>query len=95
MAAWSTPRSNIVADNQELDGLACTSPRACVAVGGLQEARAYAEVWNGSSWTFDRVSASRNMGLDAVSCTSRNRCVAVGVFQRDSMPTYPAVAVSG
>lgn len=90
---WSTPRSNIVADNQELDGLSCTAPGACIAVGGVHEARAFAELWDGSSWTFDQVSTSTNMGLDAVSCTSRKSCVAVGVFQRDSGPTYPVVAV--
>ena len=92
---WKTPRSNIVADNQDLDGLACTSPRACLAVGGIRSSHAYAELWNGSSWTFDQVSASVNMGLDAVSCSSKASCVAVGVFQRVGRPSYPAVAVTG
>jgi hypothetical protein len=92
---WKTPRANIVADNHELDGLSCTSPRACVAVGGIHSSHAYAELWNGSSWSFDQVSASVNMGLDAVSCTSTTSCVAVGIFQRVNRPTYPEVAVSG
>jgi hypothetical protein len=91
---WSTPHSNIVADNQQLDGVACTSSRACVAVGGIHESRAYGERWNGSSWSYGQISASVNIGVNAVSCTSSSRCVAVGVFQRASKPTYPVVAVS-
>lgn len=90
---WSEPRSNIVADNQELDGLGCVSARACIAVGAIHVANAYAETWNGSSWSFDQVSGSHHLGLAAVSCWSRTGCAAVGVFERQGKPSYPAVAV--
>lgn len=92
---WSTPRSNIVSDNQDLNGLACTTLRSCVAVGGVQEAQAYAETWNGSSWIFDPILSSLNARLDSVACPSQNRCVAVGVVSRGTRPPHPLVAVTG
>jgi hypothetical protein len=94
---WFESRSNIVADNQDLDGLSCTGRRACVAVGGVEEPQAYAETWNGSRWKFDPILSSLTAftaRLDAVSCTSRTRCVAVGLFQRGSRPSRPLVALS-
>jgi hypothetical protein len=69
----------------ELDGVSCTSPTACTAVGfyyagsPIASPVALAEVWNGTSWstqttppnTFDYL-------LTGVSCTSASACTAVG-----------------
>lgn len=69
------PRAK-VAHGGVLDGVSCSGPRACVAVGG-----AIAERWNGLHWTVGSV-AKPNAGhgtlLLDVSCASRRRCIAVG-----------------
>ena len=69
-----------------LDGVSCTSPESCVAVGsgtpgsGRPGRTGFAERWNGSRWTGVSVSWPRGTGnsyLVGVSCAARN-CVAVG-----------------
>ena len=69
-----------------LDGVSCTSPESCVAVGsgtpgsGGPGRTGFAERWNGSRWTGVSVSWPRGTGnsyLVGVSCAARN-CVAVG-----------------
>src|ERR1022692_4139833 len=66
-----------------LDGVSCTSPRACTAVGSSNYARSLAESWNGKKWTIQRTprpsgAVYRLMFLNSVSCTSRTACTAVG-----------------
>ncbi len=61
----------------------------------MQDAQAYAETWNGASWTFDPILSSLNARLDSVACPSQTRCVAVGVVTRGTSPPHPLVAVSG
>ncbi len=72
-----------------LNGVSCTGPRSCVAVGdyGTQSGRNFTliESWNGGVWS---ITPSPNPGigslpgnyLDSVSCTSAMSCVAVGMF---------------
>jgi len=70
-----------------LDGVSCTSPESCVAVGsgtpgsGRPGRTGFAERWNGSKWTGVSVSWPRGTGnsyLVGVSCAAPANCVAVG-----------------
>jgi hypothetical protein len=68
-------------------GVSCVSAVDCVAVGmitksGVFNAAAFAERWNGKSWSATSVFGSggpKNPELAGVSCTSATRCVTVGV----------------
>ena len=68
-----------------LDGVSCTGPATCMAVGsyrvgsGLTD-RTLVEAWNGTSWT---ITSSPSPGstfnsLRSVSCTGTTDCMAVG-----------------
>jgi hypothetical protein len=79
----------------ELDGVSCTSRRACIAVGSYVNRAGntvtLAERWNGSSWRIQatpnpldawspiRASATGPV-LNGVSCDSPTTCVAVGEY---------------
>ena len=69
-----------------LSGVACSSPRACTAVGSYfsQRELAMAERWDGSAWRLQPVAipagARNGSTLFAVSCPAANRCFAVGEY---------------
>jgi hypothetical protein len=79
-----------------LNGVACTSSTACVAVGGSFKeggfggesmSSALAEVWNGSSWSIQSVpkpTGAKGILLSGVSCTSSSACTAVGNYNNAS-----------
>jgi hypothetical protein len=72
-----------------LQGVSCTSPTACTAVGfssirGETASVPLAESWNGSSWSIQRVpipNRARQTWLYAVSCRSASACTAVGSYE--------------
>ena len=86
-SAWSivpSPDTSSTLDNA-LSAVSCSSPSACVAVGGQTGASAHAqtliESWNGSAWSIvpsPNISASQDDGLSGVSCSGPSSCVAVG-----------------
>lgn len=68
-----------------LNGVSCTSPSECVAVGGAGDGSGnplgtLTERWDGARWRIQPTSTSSSPGafLAAVSCTSPNACTAVG-----------------
>ena len=72
----------------ELNGMSCSSPTACVAVGTTDAAAGtglpFAEQWNGTAWSLagnSSVSTGLNIGsrLSSVSCVGATWCQAVGV----------------
>lgn len=69
-----------------LNGVSCTSPRACTAVGATgftEDAAAFAETWNGRSWSTRPAPGAKTVGgssLAAVSCPSPATCTAVGTI---------------
>ncbi len=69
-------------DNTQLDGVSCTSPTFCMAVGFSSpdgaNLQALAESWDGNAWTIVPNTTSLDNGLTGVSCTSPTSCVAVG-----------------
>ena len=62
-----------------LNGVSCTSARACTAVGA-SGARTLAERWNGARWRIQPTPNPPQGGgfLSGVSCTSTRACIAVG-----------------
>lgn len=69
----------------QLQGVSCTSPRACTAVGSYQKtstrARTLAERFNGKKWSIEKTpnpTNDPNKYLDGVSCTAADACTAAG-----------------
>ena len=70
--------------NSTLDGVSCTSPRACTAVGTSStsgnDVATLVEKWNGTSWSLQSSPDpdTSNSGLLGGSCASGSDCIAVG-----------------
>lgn len=68
----------------DLNGVSCSSPSACMAVGSDElgsngRFETLAERWDGRTWTIQPTPNPRgNVELNGISCTSRNACIAVG-----------------
>ena len=71
-----------------LNGVSCTSSRACTAVGATQStqgAAAFAETWNGRSWSTEPAPGAQTLGgssLAGVSCPAPGTCTGVGTIDR-------------
>ena len=78
-SAWTTSR---------LNGVACSSPSLCFAVGAATSAgnqNALIERWDGTTWTIQTIgSPGRGSELYGVSCPSATFCMAVGAFAPSS-----------
>lgn len=76
--------------NSTLNGVACSSRRACIAVGSAVAGTVLvplAERWNGSQWSIERTPRpprSKNSELLGVSCPTPNDCMAVGDYDTTS-----------
>jgi hypothetical protein len=75
------------ATNSYLDGVSCTSPDACAAVGSYENSSGVvvtlAEAWSGTSWSIETTpdpSGATASYLAGVSCTSPDACTAVGYY---------------
>lgn len=75
----------------DLASVSCPAENACTAVGGFDNdegvatGEAYAERWNGSTWTIQTTpnpSGGVFSGLNDVSCPTVSSCVAVGYWDR-------------
>jgi hypothetical protein len=82
-----TPNRSTPAGGTELNGVSCTGPTACTAVGYVGDSRyniddvPLAERWNGTKWTIQQTpipAGSTSTALYAVSCSSTTACTAVG-----------------
>ena len=74
------PTPNPPQGGGSLNGVSCTSARACTAVGG-SNAGTVAERWNGTRWVIQPTpnpSGSAGSFLNSVACTSASFCTAVG-----------------
>jgi hypothetical protein len=74
----------------QLDGVSCTSARACIAAGGWEAGSGalatVAEVWNGTGWHIQRtpgVPGTTSTEFTSVSCAAAYACTASG-YSRDS-----------
>jgi hypothetical protein len=76
--------------NSALNGVACSSVRACTAVGSRDAGTVFvplAERWNGSRWSIERAprpAGSTNSELLGVSCPTSHECIAVGDYETTS-----------
>ena len=72
------------APNSYLNGVACTSPSVCIAVGGVTARTGFgahgtlAERWNGTAWSITATPNIAQSFLNFVACTSPSACTAVG-----------------
>ena len=86
------------------NGLSCVSARSCAVAGSGYTGNsgtpspAFAEVWNGKTWTVTKWSGPKGdtqAELTGVSCTSAARCIAVGDHGTDKSGTPAALAWNG
>ncbi len=69
-----------------LNGVSCSGPRTCTAVGSYMRPGStvtLAEAWNGTSWTLEATpnpAGATSSVLNSVSCTSAGACIAVGSY---------------
>src|ERR1700733_1104256 len=100
LGAADTQRGEVLS----LTDVACASPNACTAVGGVTSNpnTPMAERWNGRSWSLQNmpVPASGSTGdqlipvygvLSSVSCPSPNTCFAVGTLDINNPFPEPLV----
>jgi hypothetical protein len=103
--SWSsgTSAEPAGADLTDLYGAACPSPTDCIAVGDVgigssgddDETSAFAERWNGSSWSTSPAvgpGGDEFVELTAVSCPSTSVCTAVGFGETTPSTAGTAVA---
>jgi hypothetical protein len=99
-ASWSvdtTPNPEGVSVNIDLSGVACSSTKACTAVGSYfvtdqAVGEAFTEAWNGTKWSVQTVpvpSGSLISSFSGVACTSAKACTAVGVYDNSSGVALP------
>jgi hypothetical protein len=82
------PTLKLAHTGARLNGVSCTSPSRCMAVGNEGTPRkptlfTFAASWNGTAWTFVPTPAPLTPGgtaLSDVSCTSSTSCMAVGYY---------------
>lgn len=93
--AWKLQPVRIPTGTQDsfLEGISCTSPTACTAVGmydnSTGNAQALIERWNGTSWKLQsspNPTTAQDTVLHAVSCTTPTACTAVGAYSNSSFP---------
>ena len=87
--SWSIqPTPNPISPNHAaLNGVSCTAPSACTAVGTADGFVTLAEAWNGTSWSIQPTPnpAGATAGsLFGVSCPSAGACFAVGNYRTSS-----------
>jgi hypothetical protein len=87
--AWTVVPTPVLAHSGAgLNGVSCTSPSSCMAVGNEGTPKnptlfTLAESWNGTAWSFVATPAPLTPGgtaLSKVSCTSSPNCMAVGYY---------------
>jgi hypothetical protein len=74
---WSITPTPVTGAAESLNGVACTSPTNCWAVGTASN-RVLIELWNGSVWSRVPAPSPTNSSLSAVACPSAQSCFAVG-----------------
>lgn len=74
--SWATVPISLAG---EATGVSCSSATACFAVGGPPGKTAWAERWDGTSWTGVKLApVGKDYALNTVSCSGASACTAVG-----------------
>lgn len=87
-SGWRILATPNAASWNQLNAVACTSARVCVAVGTAAGQFPFAERWNGASWLLERVPDPSSIGyanLSAVGCWSATACMAAGSYQASAI----------
>jgi hypothetical protein len=91
--AWSVqePPAPAGAKESGLFGVSCTSSSVCTAVGGYVNSAgvyvAFAESWNGTSWSIKETpvpTGTKLSQLIGVSCSAADACTAVGEYESNA-----------
>jgi hypothetical protein len=101
-SAWSvvaSPNRPLNAWDNYLNGISCTSPSQCVAVGeagstkpGATTSQTLVESWNGSTWSITPSPSRTGLAeLQGVSCVNSASCVAVGSNWNSAVGTFPSL----
>jgi hypothetical protein len=105
--AAGSPSANLFLNS--LSSVSCTSPTACLAVGGYVNGEGWwqnlAELWNGTTWSVlpSPATGINQIGFDALSCATASSCTALGQqiwlwngekWATESRPTPPGAASS-
>ena len=98
-STWSVVPSPNFPDGQVsiLDGVSCSRPRACMAVGNAvlgAAAEPLIESWNGSAWTITTSPAVSGINLGGVACPTSSSCVAVGSFYQAAASDFQTLIES-
>lgn len=68
-----------------LQGVACTTPNACTAVGFVVDGSGgrsnLIERWDGATWSIQTAASPTGNGLSGISCSAVDACTAVGSFK--------------
>jgi len=78
--AWAIQPTPVLSGLASLNGVSCTGPARCMAVGAVATS-ALAETWNGTTWTVRHAPPHPGGSADdlnGISCTSAASCTAVG-----------------
>src|SRR5215471_6560797 len=84
--------------NAILNGVACTSASACIAVGNQTLVKTLAQRWDGRKWQVQATpnpSGGQNITLAGVACPARNLCTAFGLNLTGTGPLTLAERWSG
>jgi hypothetical protein len=93
-SSWRTQRTPNPAGaiDSVLDGVTCSAPNACTAVGsyfGAANSGTLTETWNGTTWKLHLTPNPANSfdsSFYAVSCYDANACAAVGTYFTENGP---------
>ena len=85
------PTPNQPGNNSQLEGVACSSAKACIAVGLIPK---LVEVWNGSRWTIQPTptpTGATGSQLYGIACPSSTACTAIGSYTDSAYQGLPLV----
>jgi hypothetical protein len=78
-------------NNSQLQGVACSSAKACIAVGYDPK---FVEVWNGSQWTIQPTptpAGATGSQLTGIACASPTACTAIGSYTNSDFQGFELI----
>lgn len=97
-SSWTvlTQSSTYYMSSEDLESVSCTGLSFCAAVGSSHTCcgglGSIQMEWDGTAWTYGKVSAPSQIGLGGVSCSSEVSCLAVGARAPDDAESFPTQA---
>jgi len=97
-SSWTvlTESSTLYMGSEDLNSVSCTASSFCAAVGSSHSCcgglGSIQMQWDGTRWTYGKVSAPSQIGLDGVACTGASNCLAVGARAPVDLEHFPVRA---